>query len=58
MLSEHETDLIKTAPRYTLVRLAKYTKRDDIYEVVMQELYQRDTKRLAQDWVEIMTGIA
>lgn len=58
MLPEHELEVIKTAPRYTLVRLAKYTRRDDLYEAVTLELYQRDTKRLAQDWVEIMTGVA
>lgn len=56
MLSERETDAIKTMPRYTLMRLVQHTQREDVYQIVVQELSLRETDRLRRDWIEIMTG--
>jgi hypothetical protein len=56
MLSERETDAIKTMPRYTLMRLVRHTQREDVYQIVAQELMLRETEKLRRDWIQIMTG--
>jgi hypothetical protein len=56
MLSEHETEAIKTMPRHTLMRLVKYTQREDLYDIVSQELSRRETEKFRRDWIQIMIG--
>jgi hypothetical protein len=49
-------DFVTSAGRETLLHTIASTQDPDFYEAVSQELYRRDTERLRQYWIQIMTG--
>lgn len=53
---ERDLEAIKTFPRQSLVRIARHTTDEQLYEAVRHELFQRDTGRLVNYYVEAFTG--
>lgn len=53
---ERDLEAIKTFPRQSLVRIARHTTDEQLYEAVRHELFQRDTGRFVNEFVKhIMT---
>ena len=53
---ERDLEAIKTFPRQSLVRIARHTTDEQLYEAVRHELYRRDTGRVINYYVDVMTN--
>jgi hypothetical protein len=53
---QRDLEAVSTFPRSSLIRLLRYTHDDQLYEAVRHELLQRDTGRLVNHYVGILTG--
>ena len=55
---QRDLEAIATFPRQSLLRILRHTTDDQLYEAVRHELTRRDTGRLVNYYVEIMTARA
>jgi len=53
---QRDLEAVSTFPRSSLIRILRYTRDADLYEAVRHELYRRDTGRVINHYVEIMTS--
>jgi len=53
---QRDLEAVGTFPRSSLIRILQHTRDEQLYEAVRHELLQRDTGRLVNHYVEILSG--
>jgi len=52
----NDLEAIRSADRERLLYVVRHEANRDAYEVAKKELYDRDTARLVETYIKIMTG--
>lgn len=53
---QRDLEAIHSFPRTSLMRIVRYTRDEQLYEAVRHELYRRDTGRVINHYVDVMTS--